>query len=64
MYYLIVKNVINKTIPKNNFTGAGKFKKDVAVYNKLLDIDGTELIHHNKNINNGYYYYDPKNKTY
>ena len=55
--YLIVKNVINKTIPKNNFTGAGKFKKDVAVYNGLMDIDGNELIHHNKNTNNGYYYY-------
>ena len=54
---MVVKNIHNIIVPTNNFTGSGKFKKDVLVHSGLRNTNGDIIIHHNKNTNIGFYYY-------
>mgnify|MGYP003389452038 CR=1 FL=1 len=55
--HLIINNIIDNIVPKNNFTGSGKFKKDVLVHSGLIDINNNSIIQHNRNTNLGFYYY-------
>ena len=55
--HLIVRNIHNVPVPVNNFTGSGKFKKDILVHAGLRTINNEIIIDHNKNTNIGFYYY-------
>ena len=55
--HLIIDKIINKSIPENEFTGTGKFKKDVLVHAGLRDINNKSIIPHNRNTTLGFYYY-------
>ena len=55
---LIIKTISNTLVPENNFTGTGKYKKDVLVHAGLRDLDNNSIIPHNRNTNLGYYYYE------
>jgi hypothetical protein len=55
---LFIQNILNTTVPLNNFIGSGKYKKDVLVHVGLRDTNNNIIIQHNKNTNIGFYYYD------
>jgi len=55
--HMVVSNIHNTIVPTNNFTGSGKFKKDVLVHSGLRNTNGDIIIQHNKNTNIGFYYY-------
>jgi hypothetical protein len=55
--HLIINNITNSLVPINNFTGSGKFKKDILVHSGLRDINDNSIIQHNRNTNLGFYYY-------
>ena len=55
--HLVVKNIENCLIPTNNFSGSGKYKKDLLVHAGLRDQNDNSILQHNKNTNIGFYYY-------
>ena len=54
---LIINNIENISVPINNISGSGKYKKDVLIHAGLRDVNGNSIIHHNKNTCLGFYYY-------
>ena len=56
--HLIINNISNNLVPINNFTGSGKFKKDILVHSGLRDLNDNSIIPHNRNTNLGFYYYN------
>ena len=55
--HMVVKNIQNIMVPTNNFTGSGKFKKDILVHSGLRNTNNDIIIQHIKNTNIGFYYY-------
>jgi hypothetical protein len=55
--HMNVRNIENEVVPRLNFTGSGKYKKDIFVHSGLITEQGAMLIPHNKNTNLGFYYY-------
>ena len=55
--HLIIKNIENISIPINNFSGSGKYKKDVLIHAGLRDVNYNLITEHNKSINIRFYYY-------
>lgn len=55
--HLIINNIENIIVPKNNFKGTGKYKKDVFIHAGLRDINYNLIIPHNGNTNLGFYHY-------
>ena len=55
--HLVIQNIFDTEIPRNNFTGSGKYKKDILVHAGLRDTYNNSLIPHNRNTNIGFYYY-------
>ena len=55
--HLIIKNIENISIPINNFSGPGKYKKDVLIHAGLRDVNYNLITEHNKSTNIGFYYY-------
>ena len=55
--HLVIRNIHNTKVPINNFTGPGKYKKDVLVHSDLINKNDDIIIDHNKNTNIGFYYY-------
>ena len=56
--HLIINNIDNKVVPINDFTGPGKFKKDVFVHSGLIDTNNNTIKEHNRNTNLGFYYFE------
>ena len=56
--HLIINNPTNNLVPTNDFTGSGKFKKDVLVHAGLRNTNGDIIIPHNKNLCIGFYSYN------
>ena len=54
---VINTQVINTQVPENNFTGSGRYKKDILVHRGLRDINDESIIEHNRNTNIGFYKY-------
>ena len=51
-------DVINRPVSTNNFTGPGKFKKDILLECGLIDVNYNKHPSlHTKDINQGFYYY-------
>ena len=55
--HLIIKNIENISVPKNNISGSGKYKKDVLIHAGLRDEYDNSIIEHNRDTNIGFYYY-------
>lgn len=55
--HMVVNDIHNTLVPTNNFTGSGKFKKDILVHSGLRNTNDDIIIEHNKNTNIGFYYY-------
>ena len=48
--HLIINNIENISVPINNISGSGKYKKDVLIHSGLRDINDNLIIKHNGNI--------------
>ena len=55
--HLRINNIENISVPINNISGSGKYKKDVLIHAGLRDVNDNSIIEHNKNTNIGFYYY-------
>ena len=55
--HLIINDIKNISVPTNNISGSGKYKKDVLIHAGLRDNNNNIIIPHNKNTNIGFYYY-------
>jgi len=55
--HLIINNIEDISVPTHNFTGSGKYKKDVLIHAGLRDANNISIIEHNRNTNIGFYYY-------
>tara|TARA_B100000886_G_C20077550_1_gene348495 strand:- start:47 stop:538 length:492 start_codon:yes stop_codon:yes gene_type:complete len=55
--HLIISNIENISVPINNISGSGKYKKDVLIHAGLRDVNDNSIIQHNGNISIGFYYY-------
>ena len=55
--HMTVRNIEDEVVPHMNFTGSGKYKKDIFVHSGLLTEQGAMLISHTNNTNLGFYYY-------
>ena len=55
--HLIINNITNSSVPTNNFTGSGKFKKDIFVHAGLRNTNNSSIIQHKRNTNLGFYCY-------
>lgn len=56
--HLIINTIsVPISVPINNISGSGKYKKDVLIHAGLRDVNDNSIIQHNKNTNIGFYYY-------
>lgn len=60
--HLIINNIEDISVPTHNFTGSGKYKKDVLIHAGLRDVNNISIIEHNRNTNIGFYYYEEQAK--
>lgn len=57
-FHMALQNIHNITVPINNFTGCGCFKKDVLVHSGLRDTNDNHIISHNNSVFVGFYKYN------
>jgi hypothetical protein len=48
--HLIINNIENISVPINNISGSGRYKKDVLIHGGLRDVNDNLIIQHNKKL--------------